>query len=240
MDGSRLKLIAVVTMLLDHVAYGILFRMPSFGGGSPIYIMMRCIGRMAFPIYIFLLIEGFKYTKSRLKYALRMLVFCFVSEIPFDLAFNGGYISMRYQNVFFTLLIGFLTIWAMDAIWHKLFKENKEAIIPTVILDIIVVGAGCFVAYYLKTDYRYAGVLAIVVMYILRSQRVLQILFGILALVLFSSVSEIFAVFIIPCILAYNGKRGIGLKYLFYAFYPVHLLFIYVIAVLIGVNSWFI
>ncbi len=240
MNGSKLKLIAVITMLIDHVAYGILWRIPSIGGSSILYTIMRCIGRLAFPIYIFLLIEGFKYTRSKLKYAMRLLIFCFISEIPFDLAFNGRFLELGYQNVFFTLFIGFVTICAMDAVWTKLFKCNKECIIPTVMLDVLIVIGGCAAAYYLRTDYKYAGVMAIVIMYLLRKEKSLQVIFGILALTFMSSLTEMFAFFILPCILAYNGKRGAGMKYFFYAFYPVHLALIYVVATLLGVNCWFI
>lgn len=240
MDGSKLKLIAVITMLIDHVAYGILWKLPSIGASSPLYTLMRCIGRLAFPIYIFLLIEGFKYTRSKLKYSARLLVFCFISEIPFDLAFNGNFIERDYQNVFFTLFIGFVTIWAMDTVWNKLYQCKKEGLIPTIISDVLIVLAGCFAAYYLKTDYRYSGVIAIVVMYLFRNEKALQIILGIIALAIFSNYSELFAIFIVPCVILYNGERGVGLKYLFYAFYPVHLAVIYVIAVLLGVNCWFI
>ena len=239
MNGSKLKLIAVITMLIDHVAYGIVWKIPSIGSGSPLYVSMRCIGRMAFPIYIFLLIEGFKYTRNKLKYAARLLAFCFISEVPFDLAFNSSIFELGYQNVFFTLLIGFVTICGMDAVWTKLYKCQKECIIPTVILDILIVGAGCALAFYLKTDYKFAGVLAIVVMYLFREIRVLQIMLGIVVLMCLSSLTEVFAMMIIPCVLAYNGERGVGLKYFFYAFYPVHLAIIYVVAVLLGVNFWF-
>ena len=80
----------------------------------------------------------------------------------------------------------------------------------------------------------------IVVMYLFREIRVLQIMLGIVVLMCFSSLTEVFAMMIIPCVLAYNGERGVGLKYFFYAFYPVHLAIIYVVAVLLGVNFWFI
>lgn len=102
--GSTLKIIAIVTMLIDHTAAVLL-------GNN---MIMRMIGRIAFPIFIFLLIEGAIHTRSKMKYALRLCLFALISEIPFDLAFSNEAFFFGYQNVFFTLAIGMFMIIAFD------------------------------------------------------------------------------------------------------------------------------
>lgn len=95
LSGSALKIIAIVTMLIDHIAATVIIRILKFGGYNDglyqLYRVMRNIGRIAFPIFCFLLVEGFMHTRDREKYALRLGCFAAVSEIPFDLAFNGKF-----------------------------------------------------------------------------------------------------------------------------------------------------
>lgn len=239
MSSSTLKIIACITMLIDHVALGILCRMPAIGPANPVYISMRLIGRLAFPIYCFLIVEGFKYTKNRWLYALRMLIFCAISELPFDLAFWGSKINNNYQNVYFTLLIGLLVIWGMHSLRFKLFNNDKKNIFAVIFLDLIILAVGCLVAWFLKTDYSYTGVLTIAVMYFMRnSKRVGQVAAGCCILTLIGNFSEITSFVILPLMAEYNGQRGIRLKYFFYIFYPAHLFIIYLCAVALGVNNW--
>ena len=129
-SGSTLKLIAIITMLIDHTAATILDRtLIARGLGNlsgdvqatqdflvqngtlyGIDMARRLIGRLAFPIFCFLLIEGFLHTRNVWKYAIRLGVFALISEIPFDLAFHAKFFYFQYQNVFFTLLIGVLVM----------------------------------------------------------------------------------------------------------------------------------
>lgn len=237
MTGSKLKIIAIITMLIDHVGFGIVWRLPSIESSSIIYVAMRRIGRLAFPIFIFLLIEGFGHTRSKLKYALRMLIFCFISEIPFDLAFWGNILEIQHQNVYFTLFIGLLVIWGMDEVQKQFLVDEDSSKKLVYLYDALIVIAGGGVATSLCTDYSYIGILAIVVMYLFRKNRVLQALLGCTVLTVLNP--EEFTCFaIVPLIAMYNGKRGIGLKYLFYIFYPAHLFIIYLIAAFMGYNIW--
>lgn len=133
-SGSTVKIIAVTAMLIDHVAAALLTRMITTGGYYRAMVnaesyrnwmaengwlfslnaIMRSIGRLGFPIFCFLLVEGFQKTRSVKKYAFRLGLFALISEIPFDLAFNGRVWYPGYQNVYFTLLIGILALWAFD------------------------------------------------------------------------------------------------------------------------------
>lgn len=221
LSGSTLKIIAIVTMLIDHIAacllyYGVLLPVsPITKGGSywtiyQIYKIMRGIGRIAFPIFCFLLVEGFFYTSNRYKYTLRLFLFCLLSEIPFDLAFSQTMLEGTSQNVFFTLFIGFLTIWAMETVQ----KKN-----PNILFQALITLTGCSLAAYLRTDYDYKGVFLIVVLYFYHNQPQIRNLAGCISLLW-----EPEAMFAFIPINMYNGKRGLSLKYFFYLFYPVHLL----------------
>ena len=119
LDSDALKLIAIVTMLIDHIGAAILLpagmmAVNTLNSWIDIYGLSRSIGRTAFPIFVFLLVEGFFHTHSRKKYFGRLLLFALLSEIPFDMAIYGKPVYMGSQNVFWTLVIGFLTIWGIE------------------------------------------------------------------------------------------------------------------------------
>ena len=103
LNSYQLKCIAIITMLIDHIG-AVLF---------PENLVLRYIGRISFPIFCFLLAEGFYHTKNVKKYMMRLAVFAVLSEIPYDLAFRNTYIEFTRQNVFFTLLIGVVMMYAI-------------------------------------------------------------------------------------------------------------------------------
>lgn len=240
-SGSTLKMIAIITMLIDHTAAVLLDRIivaDGMGNGVlyTINMVMRLIGRLGFPLFCFLLIEGFLHTKNKMKYALRLGAFCFVSEIPFDLAFSGKVFYWDYQNVFFTLLIGFLVLCVMSLIEEKIkFNGTKDKIIKS-LLSVLTILLGMFVAFLLKTDYSAVGVFTIVVMYVFRNKKLMEALTGCIVLTLMSLV-EITSFFVLLPIKFYNGTKGWNMKYFFYFFYPVHLLILYLISHLIGYGA---
>ena len=187
-SGSTLKLIAVITMIIDHVAAGILIRYLFRNGIHDLdinnmsavnqwmdqnaalfstYNAMRLIGRIAFPIYCFLLVQGFEYTHNRLKYAARLLMFAAISEIPFDLLFKGQILEFGYQNVFFTLFFGLAVMMGL-----RWVEENLGGRMFTPLLYLIVIAAGMAAAQLAKTDYAAIGVLCIVVTYLFRKKKI--------------------------------------------------------------------
>lgn len=249
LSGSSLKLIAVITMLIDHVGAGILGRLMMARGFMDIasaggmaasiwlqenaelyygYLVMRKIGRIAFPIFVFLIVEGFQRTRSKEKYVLRMAVFALLSEIPFDLVFKGQILEFTYQNIFFTLLIGLMTMLCFDFIertdWNGLLQLLAYG-------ATLVAGLG--LAELLKTDYGAKGVICIMVVYIFRRNRFVQLVAGAISFLWEMPASLAF----LP-IAFYNGTRGLKLKYIFYVFYPLHLLIIYVISVIMGISGY--
>ena len=101
MSGHSLKLIAIVTMLIDHIGL-VLF---------PEVMILRCIGRLSFPIFAFLIVEGFEHTSDFKKYMVRILLFGLMSEIPYNLMISGKFIDFTHQNVFFTFAIGLMMLY---------------------------------------------------------------------------------------------------------------------------------
>ncbi len=268
LTGYHLKWIALITMLVDHIGAVLIWRvyvasysitasmqLSDFVGDKiivwvaahqdlvyTVYEFMRYIGRMAFPIYCFLLVEGFLYTRSVIKYALRLLVFAFISEIPFDLALTGTWWNESYSNVFFTLVIGLVAVWAVSYIelFYEFWKEKQWdsflGILIVVMAGVLVVAiCGGFAELILKTDYGFAGVLAIVVMYLFRKTKEIGFATAILVLSAFSSSTEILALLMLFPLMKYDGTRGKNIKYVFYAFYPVHLLILALICMAFGV-----
>lgn len=217
LSGSSLKLIAVLIMLNDHIG-SVLLRhyLPAqqvaltiFGRGFSAYRICRNVGRLAFPIYCFLLVEGFAHTHSRLRYGLNLLIFALVSEIPWNMA-SGGKFLYEKQNVYFTLLLGYLAMCLADR-----YKEQK-------LLQVCALMAMLFVSVMLNADYSYRGFIFIMIMYWLRNERAAQTLIGSCWLKY-----EWVAGFAFIFINMYNGQRGFvrskALKYFFYLFYPLHL-----------------
>lgn len=233
LTGSTLKIIAIITMLLDHTGAAVIFRGLANKAFNPeyyelwsgVYRIMRDAGRTAFPIFCFLLVEGFCYTRSRKRYALQLFLFALISELPFDYVFYGT-VAVWAQNVYFTLLIGLLVIWFAEGI--KSFYRKQSRILM-VLLQLMVLFAGGFTAYLLGTDYSYKGVVLIYIFYALRNWRSVAGMVGYLS---FLWEPWCFPAFLL--VQCYNGKRGISLKYLFYLFYPLHLLVLYVFLRLIG------
>lgn len=257
LSGSTLKLIAIVSMVIDHIGAAILGRLLAVRGFADVmvssdlaviqswmtenqvlyqsYMVLRSIGRLAFPIYCFLLIEGFHRTHNVKKYALRLGIFALFSEIPFDLAFKAKFVEFHYQNVFFTLFLGVLAMIALKAVWDRKWLEkpfgNKAV---KLLATALVLAVFCVAAELLRTDYGYRGILCIAAMY--------GASYGLKSTQL--TVGSIVFLWEFPASLAfipigfYNGERGLKLKYLFYLVYPLHLLLLYFIAMAMGIAGY--
>lgn len=220
MNGFVLKLIAMLIMLLDHSAEVFL------AYGSPSYIICRTIGRISFPIFCFLLVEGYVHTRNVKKYILRLGVFALISEIPFDLAFYNKFPTNNHQNIFFTLFIGLLVIYLLNLIDSKL----KSKILLSSLSELLIVAIGCVAAIVFAVDYNFLGVLLIVGLYIFRRSKGMQAVVMFLINVMMFGGLQSYAIAAMLFIWFYNGERGPqSNKYIFYAFYPVHLLVIYII-----------
>lgn len=211
-SGSTLKILALVCMLIDHTGASVLGRgyfsvAEAQGVWLAVYWVMRGIGRIAFPIFCFLVAEGVCHTRSRRNYAIRLLIFALVSEIPFDLGLYGQAFYWGHQNVFWTLGLGVLALWLME--------KTDRRLVQYLILIVCMAAAQL-----MQTDYSAFGVFYIWLLYFLRERKEwLRNLCGGIAVLW-----EVSAPLAFLPIHFYNGERGLKLKYVFYAFYPVHLL----------------
>ena len=221
LSGSVLKTLALVFMIMDHVAHylpdlfaAVVYTLPS--GPRTVYRIMRNIGRISFPIYAFLLVEGFIHTKDRKKYGLRLLIFAVISEFPWDLVHVHKLVNLSSQNVFFTLFLGFAGMYLFELFQNDRIRQAVSLLILLVI------------SVFLKADYGITGFCFIMMMYALRERRLLKTVVG----CGFLSSTWHAGLAFIPINL-YNGKRGFikgkALQYAYYAIYPLHLFVLYLI-----------
>ena len=238
--AATLKGAALVSMLLDHIGYVLLPALILYGRSHPlawggetlrsVYWTLRSLGRPAFPLYLFLLLEGFRHTRSRGKYLLRLSLFALLSEIPFDLAMNKTLLEFTYQNVFFTLAIGLAALMGVDAL-HR--APGSRVLRGAGI--VLLFAAAPAAARLLRTDYNAAGVMALELLYAatwLRELRggetpALRTLCwcAMLPALLLSSRRDWWCLLALPLVLLYNGEKGRQPnRWFFYGFYPAHLL----------------
>ena len=227
-SADALKWIALLTMLCDH-AGAVLFVQ---------YPVMRLIGRTAFPLFVWLLVEGFFHTSSRKKYLGRMAFFALVSELPFDLALYGRP-DRQGQNVFFTLSISLVMLVflerAMDACERKR-QAGEKALLQT-LAAVGTVAAAMAAAELFCVDFGGRGPLLAALFYCYKRKGspglAVSFLIFCLSMGLLTAMVEIFGIVSVPLIARYNGKRtGRGRGRLFYLFYPLHLLILYGISML--------
>ena len=219
-NANALKWIAIVTMFIDHIGAAVLEKNGQIFWNPDLLkvdLLLRGIGRIAFPIFCFLLVEGITHTHNRWKYLFNMALFALIAEYPFDLAFRGG-IAFDYQSVFMTLFFGLLAMIICQIIEEKQWKLK----IPVMLLA----GACCAaLAQFCNTDYGAIGVILIFVLYITRNNRLVQCICGAVCFIW-----EVTSVISFVLIYFYNGVRKKGMnKYFFYLFYPAHLLILYAI-----------
>ena len=216
LSGSWLKVIAMITMTIDHMAVFL----PYFYENTTLYFVMRSIGRIAFIVFAFLLAEGFIHTRNKRKYGRNLLVFALLSQLPYSLIHNH-FLFYTHTNVGFTLLLAFLGMLAME---H--YKEEKVKFIA--ILGVIII-----VTALIKPVRGFAGVGLVWVFYILRSHSIPKLFIGFCMIARKYTLGQMLGFAVLSL---YNGERGfikgaIG-KYAFYAFYPLHLLILWIIRTL--------
>lgn len=203
-DSFQLKCIAILTMFIDHM--GAVF--------FPEEWIFRYVGRMAFPIFAFLLVEGFFHTRDVRKYMCRLGIFAVLSEVPYDLAFRGVVLEFEHQNVFFMLFIGVAMMYAL---------ENSSQW-PVKAAEVFL---AMWAATFLCADYRFKGILLIAIYYFLRNRKREKLVVGAVWNFLWNWEIQGYGALASVPIAMYSGERGRSMKYFFYLFYPLHLLFFY-------------
>lgn len=241
MSSFAIKLIAIITMFCDHFGDAILGR----------FSILNIIGRIAFPLFCFQIVIGYKHTKNINKYIIRLLLFGIISQIPFSL-FTYSYVG-RFDllNVYFTLAFGLLAVYVLDVL-------PKKYKLIGVFLDVILM----IIAEFLQTDYGWFGVCLIICIYLFYNDTktditkneysitffnnniLFTLVFFSLVVIKFSNyfvagsytmaIVQILGTFFpIIFMLLYNGKKGHRMKYFFYTFYPLHLLILVILHYLI-------
>ena len=219
LDGTTLKLIALVSMVIDHLG-------DSF---FPSLAWMRVVGRIAMPVFAFCVAEGYIHTRDRQSYLLRMGVFALISEIPFDLA-QYGRLELSHQNIMFTFFLALCALMLFDYIAER-FDGVRGLVLGVSAVAVIAVGS-----VFLGADYNFSAIGLVFIFYLLRDQEpFIRYVSGAAFLALTRNVGIYrWSILGIVPLAFYNGKRGRGLKLLFYVFYPAHLLAIYLVKLLIG------
>ena len=215
LDGTTLKLIAMISMVFDHA--GDMF--------FPDVMWPRMIGRLAMPIFSFFIAEGFSHTRDKKKYLCRLGIFALISEIPFDLAFEGK-IGFSHQNIMLSFFLAVVALMLYDWIQGGTKSEENHASIGKTVLGVIAVAAIAALSLLLRADYTIFAVIAVFLFYVLRQKHPLvRTGVGVAFLALTRTVGYYCTTGLsfIPLAM-YNGKKGKGLKWLFYGFYPGQLL----------------
>lgn len=210
-----LKLIAMITMFIDHSG-AILF---------PEESVLRLIGRLSFPIFAFLIANGIRHTHNEMKYLIRLGIFAVITEPIFDFAFTGRFLSMSHQNILFTFFIAVLGV----VIYKRMKEHSNESMSYFSFVPIIF---SALIGERIGADYGVYGVITVYIFYFLYEQKAIMsfvfvginLLFALPYVMNGGFYSQALCVFSLPFILLYNNKLGPKLKYLFYVFYPGHLL----------------
>ena len=217
MSSFALHIWAMLLMLCDHLQLTLLPDLP----------ILRCVGRLAFPLFAFMAVEGYLHTRSLKKYLLRLLMLAVISEIPFDLLVSGSVFDPMHQNVIWTIILGLCCIRAFENISADLKK----------MLSAVVIIASLAAAIIARVDYSSAGVLTLLAFYAFRGNtvrcRLMQLLsLAFINLVLLGGIEFAFpyqalAVLSLPIIWLYDGSQGPHngfIKAANYLLYPAHML----------------
>lgn len=231
---GTLKLIAIITMIIDHCGYALIYcgklygydktlfenaiKLPEAASWLLLYRICRCIGRLSFPIFAFLIVEGFNKTSNLFKYSIRLLGLALISEIPFDLMIANRVYYFEVQNVIFTYVIGLLLLIVI-----KFTSRFSDA------FHFVFAGIAIVICYFLKTDYWLEGILLIFIFYKLRHDVYVMCMFA-LAITFMMSYKNYYGLASLSVVLIflYDGKNGlIDLKGIPYIIYPLHMLVLY-------------
>lgn len=231
LTSGHLKIIACSAMFLSHLAQSELLYMMEFTKIADLFML---IGRISMPLFSFMAVQGIILTKNRGKYLKRLFMFALVSEIPFDLVFSGTGFFVYSQNVFFSLFLGALMVY----LWEKILASQTNIFLRLGFGFLIFLGF-YFLAGFFMTDYDSRAIVVIALIYLAKESRLLT---AIAILIGFAFEARIggdylsipYMVYLsIPLIFLYNGKRGTYNKWYFYAFYPVHLILIYLLKIIL-------
>ena len=249
-NSSTLKILALAVMLIDHIGAILVIAYMNtitdyvvYNRANSVYEILRNIGRVAFPIFVYQLVLGNRYTKDKAKHIKLLLIFTLISEIPFDLAFSNTLIDIKHQSTLWTLLIGSLMMCCLDFI-----NREKLLIVPSAFTILVF----CVITHFSRSDYGFSGIILVAVIYFFIEYREIMIYaapvtfliaYFIMKYINYHNMEKAFSMVIseslstIAFLLIYydNGVRkgGKALKWIGYLFYPAHLFILFLIKRLI-------
>lgn len=214
-NGAQLKYIAFASMFIDHFNKAIIT--PFLTGTGPmvfITTIFDILGRIAFPIFAFMVVEGFFKTKSRWSYLRNLLIFAVISEIPYDMFQSAEFVNTWSQNILWGLALGLFTIMVIDKLKHYIKKRPLW-----VFVSLLIVALSSLGSMLISSDYEYYAIIIMYLYYLFYDKRLLASGLGYLVII-----KEIYAILGFATVLLYNGEKGKQNKIFNYLFYPVHLL----------------
>lgn len=261
LNSDTIKIIAMVLMLIDHIGVGIVEKIYYSVSDYNLALkfnhldtILRSFGRIAYPLFAYMLVKGFFYTKNRVRHLANILVFALISEIPFDLVDEGIMFNFRYQNVMITLALGTVMIWALEVVRQDGIQNSisnlwlRKAAYSA--FAIVLIACVASFNYLLHADYGARGIVTIAIIYMLKDDNLKLVQLGpilfLLNIFLVTLITEgnihstvkyfefeVYAIAAFPIMYADTGirneRRGYFMKWLGYWFYPVHMLVIYLI-----------
>ncbi|MEQ0487737.1 TraX family protein [Anaerococcus murdochii] len=214
-NGAQLKYIAFASMFIDHFNKAIIT--PFLTGTGPMVIITTIfdiLGRIAFPIFAFMVVEGFFKTKSQWKYLRNLLIFAVISEIPYDMFQSAEFVNTWSQNILWGLALGLFTIMVIDKLKDYIKKRPLW-----IFVSLLIVALSSLGSMLISSDYEYYAIIIIYLYYLFYDKKLLAS--GLSYLVI---IKEIYAILGFATVLFYNGEKGKQNKIFNYLFYPVHLL----------------
>ena len=225
-NGAQLKYIAFASMFIDHFNKAIItLFLTGSGALNIITTIFDILGRIAFPIFCFCIVEGFFKTKSRWKYLRNLLVFAAISEIPYDMFQSAVFINTWSQNILWGLALGLFTIMIIDKLKERIKKRPLR-----IFVSIIIVALSSLGSMLISADYEYYAIIIIYIYYLFYDKRLLASGLGYLVII-----KEIYAILGFATVLLYNGEKGKQNKTFNYLFYPVHLLILGIIRMVLKI-----
>lgn len=216
LNGAQLKYMAFTSMLIDHVNKAIILPYLEVGSTlSKISTVFDVLGRIAFPLFSFFIVEGFFRTHSRKRYLLNLLFFAVISEVPYDMFSSKVFLEFRLNNVLFSLALSLIFIWILDEIRNKFEDQiGKKWLFFSIPLLIIMYFASIFVS----GDYDFHAILTSFFFYIFYNRPIASAAFAYLTII-----KEVWSILGFGLTIMYNGEKGKQNKLFNYLFYPVHL-----------------
>ena len=264
--SDKIKIIAMICMLIDHIGAGIVEKIYYSTTDYNMVlvwertaVVLRSVGRIAYPLFAYMLVKGFFYTKNRFKHIINLIIFAIISEIPFDLLGNGTIWDPSYQNVMITLTLGTLMMWALEIVrenglQNSIRNEKIRKLAYGAFAVVLVICTARF-ALLCHSDYGARGIVTIAIIYMLRDDKLKLLQLGpilfILNIFIVTFITqgnmhatirycefEIYAIMAFPIMYADSGHRNEKnsrvLKWFGYWFYPLHQLLIYLISLLVS------